>query len=906
MTVVDLAGVRVSDRRSRLAVAGRRQAVGVAAQLIGGVGNLIITVALARVLAPGEYATLVAFLAGYVLLHTVASSVTAAVALDPTLSQRLFVWAVAGGLVLGGVLAAAAPAVAPVLGLPTGIVVLLGISLPGAALMALVRGRLFSSQHDTGTAVTLCAEPLARGLLALLLVPVIGPTGACAAAVGAGYLALGVATLFARRTSVTSSRAVTRPGSAAVTLTFLLIAVIAAQDVILANRLLDPSQAGLVGAVVTLGGAAYFATATIPMVLLPSAHRASGSLAVALGTAAVVSTAAVVTVAAVPAAWFATALGPHYRAVDEYAAAYVAAMAALGTARVLLAQLCATGHGRLAAGLTGLAVLTQLGGLLSAESVSGVVWATGLASGQLLATTAAAVAVTGTARPTRRSTPPAGWSRVTSLWPLFLAIALGVALRMVVTRSIWVDEAISVQQAQLSFDHMMTTLRQDDVHPPLFAALLWALVHATGDTAEWVVRLPSLVAGVAFIPVLYAMARDLWDRRTARVAAFVAAVAPIAVWYAQEARMYAIWMLAATLAAWAQCRILRDGREHGRPAGSWRDWALFLVGSAVLVYLQWFALLPLLVQHAVFAGAALRRRSFALGRAWLVAAGVTVALFAPLIPFLGSQLDTVVNSPTASDTPGQTGVAASAVNNADPDVYAALANVIWALWGYHSDATMVQLGALWPLMLLACFACLGRERTPHVLVMALVALVPAVVLFGIGFDRRNFFELRYFTSTVPMLLLFVSRLAATWGRGPVTRLVLPAMLVASLGWGLADQQVNQSNPRTYDFRGAVAWVDARSGGEDVLVYAPQFLNHELAYYPAGIRTVPAAGFSVPVADPDLPRTGRSIFVFASFLDRPDVASQVGKTLADLRNRGHDEIVRHEVANVTVWEFQESR
>jgi uncharacterized membrane protein len=499
-------------------------------------------------------------------------------------------------------------------------------------------------------------------------------------------------------------------------------------------------------------------------------------------------------------------------------------------------------------------------------------------------------------------------SRMVTLWPLFLAMAIGVVLRTLVTRSIWVDEAISVQQAQLSFHDMITTLRKHDVHPPFFATLLWLMVHLTGSTAEWVVRLPSLIAGTAFVPVMYAMARDLWDRRTARAAGFVAAVAPIAVWYAQEARMYAIWMLCASVAAWMQCRILRAWRDDGKAGGGKADWGIFVLCSGVLLYLQWFAVLPLVVQHAIFAIAALRSRSWRLVRHWLLSVGLSLLLLLPLIPYLADQLSTVFAPPTARDTPGQTGAAASAVSAQPPNIYAALANIIWAVWGYHADSTMVQLGALWPFALLACFAALGQLRTRHGPALGAIAILPAMALFILGFERRMLFELRYFTSSIPMVLLFISRVATTWARGPLTRLVLPFVLVATLGVGLVDQQVNQSNPRIYDFRGAVAWVKAQGNGDDLLLYTPLFLDHELTYYPPGMRTAPAGGFNPQLLRHDRGGTAgdRSIFVFASFLESPEVAAQVGKTLADLENSGNDEVGHHQVANVKVWEFRERR
>jgi len=896
----------------RLARTGRSQALTMSGQLVAGLGNLVITAILARVLLPGDYAAFVAFVAGYVLIHTVASSVTPAVALDPGLQQRLFTRALCAGVAAGGVLAVTSTVLAPLLGLPVMMVILLGVTAPCATMLALARGRLYGTQRIGGTVATLCTEPMIRGLLGFALVPALGAIGAAAAVVAASFAALGVAALTGRSASaeVRPTPQLAAGKSAAVTLTFLVIAVIAAQDVILANRLLPADQAGVIAAVATLGGAAYFATATVPMVLLPNARDGRrGSLLVALGAAVLVSMSAIVVVALIPASGYAAALGEPYRDVSLFAVRYVAAMAALGVAKVLLAHLCVAGRTPLTSALVIVAALTHLALLLFASSAAGIVNATLVASVLLLFGAGSAVLLTRSvggsqARADTATTPPRSlWSRLLPLWPLFVAIAIGVTLRVIVTRSIWVDEAISVRQALLPYSEMIDTLRQNDVHPPLFATVLWAVVHLTGSTAEWVVRLPSLVAGTVFIPVIYAMATDLWDRRTGRIAAMVAAVAPIAVWYAQEARMYAIWMLLATLAAWAQLRILRAHADSTGGRGATKDWILFVICTVSLLYLQWFAVLPVLVQHAVFLGAALHRRSIKLAKTWLITVAASLALFAAVVPFLLVQGSSVIA--TASATPGQTGGAASAVGSNAPDIYALVANTIWALWGYHSDLTMVQLGALWPLALLTCFAALGRVRSGNGLVIALIAIVPAVALFALGFARSNFFELRYFTSTIPMLLLFVSRLAATWGRGPLTRLLLPVVVIASLGWGLADQQVNQSNPRTYDFRGAVNWVETRSQPDDLLLYAPQFLSSELDYYPAGIKAVPTSGFD-PSAQSraDTSSDGRSIFVFASFLDQANVSAQVGKTLADLENSGSRQVARYEVANVTVWQFEE--
>lgn len=934
MTAVTESRVRArahAPAPSGVRTATRRQSVALLGQLAAGAGNLVVSVLLARVLLPGEYAELTAFLAGYVLLHTVASSVTAATALDPDLHGRLRDRAAMAGLAVtvAGVLAT--PLLSDALGLSPVLVLLLAWSAPSATLLALARGRLYGLGRAGGTAAALVTEPLVRGAVGLALAPVLGPVGAAAGVVAAGYLSLVVALLAGRGADAATVRTGHARTSAAVTTAFLLVAVMAAQDVIVANRLLAGDAAGFVAAVATIGGAAYFATATIPMVLMPSGGDASsrGSLLVALGAATAVSLTLVAVVALVPASLYAQVLGERYAQVGPYATGYVAAMAALGVAKVLAARLCMTGRSPVAAGVAGLAVVAQLALLLQAGDVADVVRATAVASVLFLVTCAAATVLVPARTPVvarsatdvapsqpvtesvdepaqaspsaHRRSPRTLGDRLRDGWPLLVALAVGTVLRLMVTRSIWLDEAISIRQVQQPLGTMLVDLRENDVHPPGFNLILWAVVQLTGSTSELVVRLPSLTAGVALIAVFWAMGRDLWDRRTGVVAALVVAVAPVAVWYAQEARMYSLWMLATTVALWMQVRILRDVRDGGR--GRWRDWTIFVLSSTALVYLQWFAVLPVLVQHALFLACLFRADLRRLAPRWIVSGLVSLALFAPLVPFLLAQARSVLSA--SSTTPGQTGVGASEVVSDSPDVYAVLANTIWSLWGYHADELMVQASALWPVLLLLCLAALGRGRSVPVGVLVAAAVVPVVVLFGIGFERRQLFELRYFTSTVPVLLLLVSRLVATWARGPVSRLVLPGVVVASLLAGLADQQVNQSNPRTYDFRGAVSWVERTAEPGDLMLYAPAFLEDELAYYSAGIRAESTASLQPGTPGLGLPRTlgdDDSIFVFASFLDEQGTSGQVGQTLAQLEQQGWTRADTHKVANVTVWQL----
>src|SRR3954467_10768914 len=86
------------------------QAAVAGGQLAAGIGNLLFSLLAARVLAPGAFAQLAAFLALYLVIHVPASSLSAGSALDPRVAavtrRRVFTLGVAGGLALA---AAAVP-----------------------------------------------------------------------------------------------------------------------------------------------------------------------------------------------------------------------------------------------------------------------------------------------------------------------------------------------------------------------------------------------------------------------------------------------------------------------------------------------------------------------------------------------------------------------------------------------------------------------------------------------------------------------------------------------------------------------------------------------------------------------------------------------------------------------------
>jgi hypothetical protein len=321
-----------------------------------------------------------------------------------------------------------------------------------------------------------------------------------------------------------------------------------------------------------------------------------------------------------------------------------------------------------------------------------------------------------------------------------------------------------------------------------------------------------------------------------------------------------------------------------------------VLAAAALVYTQYFGILFVAVQQLAFL-VAVRRDGRALGFALAGWSGLLVLLLAPLMPFA---LDQFAANEAAGrgfqQVPSQAGGAVES-QGATPGAYAAITNAAWAVLGYHSNATMTAIAALWPLALLLALAMLGRGRSWSTLLVVACAAAPAAALFVLGQAKPFVFEVRYFVGTVPLALLLIARALTSWARRPAVVTAACAVATGVLALGLADQQLNGSNPRTYDFRGAVNAIEGRARPGDVLVFTPQYLNHVIAYYESdGLRVRPL--------DDGLPepRRGRRVFVLASFLDKPQYRQQTADAVRRL-DREHELVRRDSKPQIRTWEFR---
>jgi len=133
------------------------------------------------------------------------------------------------------------------------------------------------------------------------------------------------------------------------------------------------------------------------------------------------------------------------------------------------------------------------------------------------------------------------WSLLSGRVVLAL-VAAGTAWRFATLgwQSLWLDEAYSVWLATHHSAGAIWSARIDPLHPPGYYWLLHWVLRALGNS-DTTARLLSAAASCASVAIVYAIGRRVWPSSgTGAVAAVLLALAPLDVWYAQEARMYSL------------------------------------------------------------------------------------------------------------------------------------------------------------------------------------------------------------------------------------------------------------------------------------------------------------------------------------------------------------------------------
>jgi uncharacterized membrane protein len=140
----------------------------------------------------------------------------------------------------------------------------------------------------------------------------------------------------------------------------------------------------------------------------------------------------------------------------------------------------------------------------------------------------------------------------------------------------------------LNISATVKSLIQEDAHlTPLYFVLVRSWVELFGDSIGSIRRF-SVFVSILILPSLYWLATELFGRRTRIpwLVVLLSAVSPLQLIFAQEARMYELWLWLTILSGASLLRALRRRTQV--------SWVIFAVSAIVSLYVDLLAVIPLL------------------------------------------------------------------------------------------------------------------------------------------------------------------------------------------------------------------------------------------------------------------------------------------------------------------------
>jgi mannosyltransferase len=294
-------------------------------------------------------------------------------------------------------------------------------------------------------------------------------------------------------------------------------------------------------------------------------------------------------------------------------------------------------------------------------------------------------------------------------------LAAVIRLPTLAQQSYWLDEGYTVRLVRMSLSGMLHAIPKTESTPPLYYALAWVWTRVFGH-GEFGLRSLSALAGIATVPVAWAIARRLGGVRAAAIAGLLVAVSPLLVWFSQEARSYALAALLATISVLCIVGWVQDGR-HGWLAG----WAVAAALGLATHYFVVFVVAP----EAVLLW--LHRRP--LDRRRVAATAVVAIVAVALVPLALAQRGT-----GHADYIAQ-GALSTRVIQAPKQLLLGYASPLQVFTGVLAGA-IVLAGAVWPIA--TDRETRARAWVPLVVGASCVLVPMALAVVGIDFlDTRN-------------------------------------------------------------------------------------------------------------------------------------------------------------------------
>ena len=193
-------------------------------------------------------------------------------------------------------------------------------------------------------------------------------------------------------------------------------------------------------------------------------------------------------------------------------------------------------------------------------------------------------------------------------WMAALVIVLWVAFALRVAQldrqPLWWDEGLSIFFAHQNLSGLVSeTLTTSDANPPVYRLALSAW-HVSMGASPFATRLLLVMVSVLTVALTWTVGRWLTHKSSATLAALFMALAPIQIYYAREAKGYALAALCALISTYTLGRKLGYLNLSAPREGRRRWWIVYVLSSLAAIGTHYYLGLIVLWQGLWVTGSA--------------------------------------------------------------------------------------------------------------------------------------------------------------------------------------------------------------------------------------------------------------------------------------------------------------
>lgn len=378
---------------------------------------------------------------------------------------------------------------------------------------------------------------------------------------------------------------------------------------------------------------------------------------------------------------------------------------------------------------------------------------------------------------------------------LILILFAAFALRIwgIGKESFWLDEAITARQSSFDINTSLSMIKED-THFPLYAAIMaaWAGIFGISEIS---LRFPSLIFNLISVCIIYLIGKKLFSVKAGLIASLIMCISPASIYYSQEARLYALFLMLTLLSFYFYLRLLEKI--------SILNIFFYVLFTEMMIYTHIFSALTVFAQSIFFIYA--NRKSGKSIILWMQILASELIIF---LPWFYVMIDQILHNGLRMWLP-------------EPNLY-------FVLKGFE-----IISGGL-PFLMLAGVALFVAMKNKNLLMhsidkikmLLLFSLFPFFAVLIFSLVSANLFYPKYFFFLSGYIILILAFFLDRLSGNKKYAAIMPAFILISLALISYQYIINDKQ----DWRGVFAVITMAAGEEDTIFLYPFYYSEAFAYY----------------------------------------------------------------------------